>query len=199
MRVRTLVLALALTGLSAAPAVLSAQMPRPRNHTENWAREHRVAAADGGEAAGCRMCHTSQSFCASCHDGASRPTFHATNYLTRHAEDAFTRETDCVSCHQTQAFCVQCHRNVGAARTGAPNAAFHDAQSDWLVVHGRAARRSIESCASCHAQTDCVKCHSPSGYARVNPHPAGLDLAQLRSSNATLCRRCHASGPPSAP
>ena len=199
MRVRTLVLALALTGLCAAPSVLSAQMPRPRNHTENWAREHRVAAADGGEQAGCRMCHTSQSFCVSCHDGASRPTFHSTNYVTRHAEDAFTRETDCASCHQTQAFCVQCHRTQGAARTGAPRAAYHDAQSDWLIVHGRVARRSIETCTSCHQQVDCLKCHSPNGYARVNPHPAGLDLGRLESSNAALCRRCHISGPPRTP
>lgn len=198
MRVRTLVLALALTGLSAAPSVLSAQMPRPRNHTDNWPREHRVAAADGGEAAMCTTCHT-RSFCVSCHDGAQRPTFHATNYVTRHAEDSFTRETDCASCHQAQAFCVRCHQNTGAARTGAPNAAFHDAQPEWTALHGRVARRSIETCASCHQQVDCLKCHSATGYARVRPHPAGLDLDRLESSNAALCRRCHVSGPPSAP
>jgi len=198
MRVRTLVLALALTGLSAAPAVLSAQMPKPRTHTETWAREHGQAAADGGERAMCTTCHT-QSYCATCHDAAATPTFHQTNYVARHAEDAFTRETDCASCHQTQAFCVSCHRNVGAARTGAPNAAFHDNRSDWMLVHSRAARRSIETCASCHRQEDCLKCHSASGFARVQPHPAGLDLNHIQSKNPRVCRLCHTGGPPPVP
>jgi hypothetical protein len=199
MRSSTLVSILALAGLSSAPSPLSAQMPRPGNHTSNWAREHRVAAADGGEQAGCRMCHASVTFCTNCHDAASRPTFHARNYVARHAEDAFTRQTDCASCHQTQAFCVRCHRDVGAARTGASGAAYHDAGPNWDVLHARVARRSIESCAGCHAQVDCLKCHSETGYARMSPHPAGLDLARLRSSNAALCRRCHVSGPPTAP
>jgi hypothetical protein len=198
MRVRTLVLALALTGLSAAPAVLSAQMPKPRTHTETWAREHGQAAADGGERAMCTTCHT-QSFCATCHDAASTPTFHQTDYVARHAEDAFTRETDCASCHQTQAFCVSCHRTVGAARTGAPNAVFHDNRSDWMLVHSRAARRSIETCASCHRQEDCLKCHSASGFARIQPHPAGLDLNHIRSKNPGVCLLCHPGGPPPTP
>ena len=185
MRTRTLVLALALTGL-AAPAALRAQMPRPASHTATWVRSHGPAAADEQM---CRMCHTQTSFCTTCHDGANRPTFHSTNYVTRHGEDALTRETDCASCHQ----------GVGAARTGAPRAAYHDAQADWMLIHGRVARRSIETCGSCHRQTDCTKCHSPTGYARINPHPAGLDLERLRTANATVCQRCHLAGPPSAP
>ena len=198
MRLRTLVLALALTGLSAAPAVLSAQMPKPRTHTETWAREHGQSAADGGERAMCTTCHT-QSFCATCHDAAATPTFHQTNYVARHAEDAFTRETDCASCHQSQAFCVSCHRSVGAARTGAPNAAFHDNRADWMLVHSRAARRSIETCASCHRQEDCLKCHNTRTIAAVRPHPAGMDLTHLQSKNPGVCRVCHAGGPPPVP
>jgi len=196
MRTRTLVLALALTGLAAAPAALRAQMPRPASHTATWVRSHGPAAADEQM---CRMCHTQTSFCTTCHDGASRPTFHSTNYVQRHGEDALTRETDCASCHQAQAFCVSCHQGVGAARTGAPRAAYHDAQSDWMLIHGRVARRSIETCSSCHRQVDCTKCHSPTGYARINPHPAGLDLERLRTANAAVCQRCHITGPPSAP
>lgn len=198
MRLRTLVLALALTGLSAAPAVLTAQMPKPTTHTETWAREHGQTAADGGARAMCTTCHT-QSFCATCHDAATTPSFHQTDYVARHAEDAFTRETDCASCHQAQAFCVSCHRNVGAARTGAPNAAFHDNRADWMLVHSRAARRSIETCASCHRQEDCLKCHSAAGYARIQPHPAGMDLSRFQSKNPGVCRLCHTGGPPPVP
>lgn len=195
MRARTLVLALTFSGLL-APAPLRAQMPRPASHTATWARSHGPAAADEQM---CRMCHTQPSFCATCHDGAARPTFHATNYVARHGEDALTRETDCASCHQASAFCVTCHQAQGAARSGAPRAAYHDGQADWMLIHGRVARRSLETCQSCHRQTDCLKCHTPNGYARVNPHPAGLDLQRLRSANAVVCQRCHIPGPPGAP
>jgi hypothetical protein len=87
----------------------------------------------------------------------------------------------------------------GAARTGAPNAAFHDNRSDWMLVHSRAARRSIETCASCHRQEDCLKCHSASGFARIQPHPAGLDLNHIRSKNPGVCLLCHPGGPPPTP
>jgi hypothetical protein len=170
---------------------------RPQGHTPTFARDHRLVAASGADAA-CRTCHT-QAYCSTCHDGARRPTFHQTDYVQRHAADAYTRETDCVSCHQPQAFCAQCHRAVGTAQTGAPNAAFHDRQADWSLTHGRVARRSIETCASCHRQTDCLKCHSGNGYAQINPHPAGLDLSRLQSKNAATCRICHTAGVPTPP
>ena len=169
---------------------------RPASHTPTWAREHREMAAAGAQA--CRSCHT-QSFCSTCHDGAARPTFHQTDYVVRHGQDAFNRETDCVSCHQPQAFCVSCHQTTGRARTGGTAAAYHNDQPQWVLVHGRLARRSIETCQSCHRQTDCLKCHSPAGYAKVNPHPAGLDLGRLQTKNPSLCRVCHTTGTPPLP
>jgi len=170
---------------------------RPTTHTPTFARDHRLEAATGADAA-CRTCHT-QAYCSTCHDGARTPTFHQTDYVQRHAADAFTRETDCASCHQTQAFCVQCHRSVGAAQTGGTAAAFHDRQPNWSLTHGSVARRSIETCISCHRQEDCLKCHSTSGYARVNPHPAGLDLARMQSKNRATCLICHTAGAPARP
>ena len=170
---------------------------RPPSHTPTWPREHRLAAAAGADAT-CRTCHT-QSFCSTCHDAARTPTFHQTDYVQRHASDAYNRESDCASCHQAQAFCVQCHRSVGAAQTGGNAAAFHDRSPDWSLTHGRVARRSIEVCASCHRQNDCLKCHSASGYARVNPHPAGLDLARMQSKNRATCLICHTAGIPTQP
>jgi hypothetical protein len=169
---------------------------RPANHLPTWTQTHREVAS--GSDATCRTCHT-QSFCSTCHDGARRPTFHQADYVARHSQDAYVRTTDCAACHQAQAFCVQCHRTLGAARTGAPNAAFHDRQTDWTLTHGRAARRSIETCASCHRQEDCLKCHSTSGFASVNPHPAGLDLRRLQSKNPGTCRICHTAGTPTIP
>jgi len=170
---------------------------QPPSHIPTWAREHRLAAAAGADGT-CRTCHT-QSFCSTCHDGARTATFHQNDYVQRHAADAFTRESDCASCHQTQAFCVQCHRSVGAAQTGGTAAAFHDRSADWSLTHGRVARRSIEVCTSCHRQNDCLKCHSASGFARVNPHPAGLDLRRMQSKNPGTCQICHTTGVPAIP
>lgn len=166
---------------------------RPRSHTAGFAREHRAEAA-GGERA-CSSCHT-QSYCASCHDGSATPGFHPTDYVQRHAEDAATRETDCASCHQTQAFCVSCHRATGQARTGAETGgSYHDAQPMWVFGHGPAARRAIETCASCHRQGDCLKCHSASAGWRVRPHGRGFD-DDARAANGAVCRRCHVAGIP---
>jgi hypothetical protein len=174
---------------------------RPESHTPTFARDHRIVAASNADAS-CRTCHT-QAYCSTCHDGARTPTFHQTDYVQRHAADAFTRETDCASCHQTQAFCVQCHRSVGTAAAGRFNVGdftqFHDKRADWSISHGRVARRSIETCASCHRQSDCVACHAENGYARINPHPAGLDLSRMQDKNRATCLICHTAGAPTPP
>ncbi len=171
---------------------------RPASHTPTFARDHRIVAASNADAS-CRTCHT-QSFCSTCHDGARTPTFHQTDWVDRHAPAALNRESDCASCHQAQAFCMQCHRSVGIAAAGRFSTSnftqFHDKRADWAVSHGRVARRSIETCASCHKQSDCVACHASNGYARVNPHPAGLDLARMQSKNRATCLICHTTGAP---
>jgi hypothetical protein len=57
--------------------------------------------------------------------------------------------------------------------------------------HGRAARRDILACASCHEQgpaTNCIRCHKVGAYGG-NPHPNGWRSA--RSVDEEMCRYCH--------
>jgi hypothetical protein len=162
---------------------------RPPDHGPDHRLRHRVPAA-GGDAT-CSRCHA-PSFCASCHDAASSPTFHGLNFVQRHAENAYTRENDCAACHQVQAFCRNCHRTVGqTSGSGAPNAQkFHDNQPYWTLGHAAIARRSIETCATCHQQTDCLKCHSAIRGWGVNPHGPGFD-PRMADKNSQTCRLCH--------
>ncbi len=176
-----------------AAAGVFVRAARPADHVAGFALRHREAAAAGERT--CASCHA-QRFCASCHDAAGTPVFHARNYVARHGADAFATQAECATCHQPQAFCVSCHRETGrASQTGAPAGAYHDRQPRWrLGAHGAAARRSIESCASCHRQNDCLQCHSARGGQGVSPHGPGFDPS-LASKNRQLCLRCHVNVP----
>lgn len=165
---------------------------RPPDHVPGFSRRHAAVAA-GGDAT-CQRCHA-PSFCASCHDAASAPGFHPPNFVQRHAQSAFTAETECASCHQTETFCRDCHRQSGRMAAGA-RGAYHDRESLWVFAHGAVARRSIETCASCHRQVDCLQCHSASTGWKVNPHGRGFDAAGMESRNPGMCRRCHVTGTP---
>jgi hypothetical protein len=78
---------------------------------------------------------------------------------------------------------------------GRPGLEFHDAEPLWLLRHGQAARQSLESCAGCHAQKDCVRCHSDFGAFGVNPHREGFDAERAASRNARVCLECHFKNP----
>jgi hypothetical protein len=58
--------------------------------------------------------------------------------------------------------------------------------------HGRAARRRIIECASCHDQgpaTNCIRCHRVGQYGG-SPHPPGWHSSQSRESTE-MCQFCH--------
>ena len=176
----------------AAPGVELAAATRPPDHGAGFAVSHRTAASPGETS--CASCHA-QSFCATCHDGASSPAFHRRNFVERHGNESFGNSGECASCHQPQAFCVNCHVETGRARTGAVAGRYHDAQPAWTFGHGAVARRSIESCAACHREADCLQCHSSSQGWGVNPHGPGFNPG-IEKRNMAMCTRCHLNGPP---
>jgi len=167
---------------------------RPADHLPNMLLTHQVLAAGGTER--CATCHR-PSYCASCHDAARAPSFHGPDFVQRHAQQAYAAEAECASCHQTQTFCRSCHIALGRANTSAPvgQGKYHDNQPGWLFGHGAVARRSIETCASCHSQDFCVRCHSATSGWHINPHGPGFDPS-VQGKNPAMCLICHTTGVP---
>lgn len=161
-------------------------------HPADFARRHGNAAATN--ARGCAQCH-SQSRCASCHAASDSRAFHPRNFSERHAASAFANGGECQSCHRSETFCRACHAGAGVATKGRMSAAYHDAQGGWLLSHGQAARKGLESCVACHAQADCMRCHSASSGWGVSPHRAGFTGERTASRSAASCRLCHSGNP----
>jgi hypothetical protein len=157
----------------------------------------------------CTACHD-QSECVACHQGVIKPMeFHPGNYVLTHVVEARRGKPDCSACHRAQSFCVACHERSGIGTRGDtqynpvdPARAFHP--PGWASMgagpnlHAREARRTITSCASCHREDECLKCHSAQpGAPRISPHPAGWrGSAQCRAldrGNRRMCLRCHTS------
>ena len=166
---------------------------KPADHLPDQLLRHRVVAAGG--TGSCNVCHR-PAYCVSCHDAAKAPGFHGPDFVSRHAQQAYAAEAECASCHQTQVFCRSCHRSLGESNTGAPIGKFHDKQPGWLFGHGGVARRAIETCAGCHEQSFCLKCHSAVGGQGVNPHGNHFDPS-VQGKNMATCRLCHGSSVPS--
>ena len=124
-----------------------------------------------------------------------RAGYHPANFLERHASAAYNRNMECANCHETTRFCRACHEQRGMGTVGRLQPGFHDAQPLWLLNHGKPARQGLESCASCHKQTDCMQCHSDLGSFRVSPHGPGFDAKRVQQRNARLCFACHLSDP----
>jgi hypothetical protein len=126
---------------------------------------------------------------------------HPNDFLTLHGEISRRNLTRCTSCHTTQSFCTECHSRLGISPMSAPivsaRARFHPPADVWVrgpVLHGRAARRSMNDCVSCHAERDCVTCHGALGVGGgVSPHPPGFvdECRQFLEANARACRSCH--------
>ena len=174
------------------PGKLNITRVARRVHAADMARTHGTRAAVNRSE--CAQCHTPQQ-CAACHAGADSKAFHDANYSERHAADVFAGTRRCQSCHSTETFCKTCHAGTGIAASSRMSAAFHNGQPMWVLTHGQAARLGLESCASCHAQTDCMRCHSAAGGWGVNPHRSGFDGSRAASRSAASCRQCHIGNP----
>ena len=132
----------------------------------------------GTNAVSCEACHGSGSE----HFGAGPiPQFAGTT-------------KDCAKCHNAQVFCRGCHVQTGLASSGRLDAAYHTAQPQWLLQHGRAARQGLQSCTTCHTQKDCMQCHSQAGWG-VSPHGPDFDAKAMSKRAKSQCFRCHITDP----
>jgi hypothetical protein len=175
-------------------------------HGPGFAQHHEQQARQVG--ATCTACHD-RSECVECHQGVVKPMdFHPGNYLLTHAVDARRGRPDCNACHRYESFCVGCHERSGLGTRGVskfdsndPNHLFHPA--GWATagvgpnLHAQQARRNVTSCASCHREEDCLKCHTaePGNTVRASPHPNGwrgsLRCRAMDRANRRMCLRCH--------
>ncbi len=174
-------------------------------HGPGWDRGHAAAAL--ATTVQCQACHTAES-CDDCHDVTQglrveirqaeqvhRDFIHPADFLTRHAMEASSEPARCLSCHRTET-CDSCHlaRGVSAGRLGADNPhppGWMGPDSADARHHGRAARRELLSCASCHDQgpmTNCIDCHRVGGPGG-NPHPEGWRSS--RTPSEVMCAYCH--------
>ena len=120
--------------------------------------------------------------------------YHPTGFLASHPAQAYGRASSCSDCHNTQSFCQDCHRQAGVVSSGRLQGGFHDAKQAFTLNHGQAARQSLESCVSCHAERDCLACHSSTRGRGFSPHGPGFDGDRLKRKNPGLCVACHAAG-----
>lgn len=170
-------------GVELAPGQIAAI-----GHDETFYDRHGTAAALG--VPDCAACHTERQ-CIDCHDGVERPGFHPLDFVVRHAAEAFAERTECAACHSREAFCRDCHVAAGVAAQARSNAAFHDAQPDWLLAHGQAARQNLDACVACHQERSCLRCHSARTGWRVSPHGPDFDPAHVADKSTQSCAICH--------
>jgi hypothetical protein len=170
---------------------------RPPSHCPNFRTTHGPAASsDPGSCAACH--HRGQ--CLDCHrasPASENPGYHPANFIERHPAAAYARETSCAECHNPGSFCQTCHESAGLVSSRAIlGAGFHDAQRAFVLGHGAAARMSLESCVSCHTESDCLVCHSAQGGRSFNPHGPGFDAERLREKAPQMCTVCHGNAIP---
>ena len=167
----------------------------PASHGASFADRHAALASAG--TASCSSCHI-RSDCLECHrtTAANAPGYHPAGFLSRHPAAAYARETSCSDCHSQRSFCASCHQQSGLVSTRSLRTGYHDANRFFSAGHGGAARQSLESCVSCHAERDCLPCHSAVGARRYNPHGPGFDAERLRRKNIQMCTVCHGTSVP---
>jgi hypothetical protein len=200
----------AIQGLPSDPAVAdyvaSKTWPAPASHTPFFRADHRALAASA--TASCETCHVLEQQCQSCHSGSASlergrsvqerrgdDLYHPANFVQQHAAAAFNQETECASCHNPEVFCRNCHTGLGRGTDGRTTTGFHNQDPDFALGHGQPARQGLESCAACHAQQDCLQCHSAKAGRRINPHGPDFDPEQLSSKNRQMCLICHFTVP----
>ena len=174
---------------------------RPASHGADFSETH--ASIASARPATCAACHARPE-CLDCHQpspGDASPGYHRVGFLASHPVQAYQREASCSDCHNPGQFCSSCHQSAGLTDVDLPlDAGYHDAKRFFAAGHGQAARQSLESCVSCHVETDCTSCHATStlGGRNFNPHGPGFDARRLRTRNPQMCTVCHGASIPGA-
>ena len=169
---------------------------RPASHGVDFSEIHGPPANARPES--CNGCHVRPQ-CLDCHrsnPADATPGYHSAGFLSRHPSAAYSRETSCNDCHNTGQFCADCHVKAGLSAGPQLGRGYHDAKQFFLLGHGQAARQNLESCVACHAERDCLTCHSALGGRRFNPHGPGFDPATLKRKNSQVCTVCHGAAIP---
>lgn len=167
----------------------------PASHVDGFAEAHGAQAV--ANPTQCGACHIRPD-CQACHRPAAGagPGYHGDGFLARHPAAAYARHTACTDCHNAGSFCSTCHQRAGLVAPGPLRSGYHDAREFFIVGHGQAARQSLESCVTCHAERDCQSCHSALGGRRFDPHGPGFDAGRLRRKNPEMCTACHGAAIP---
>jgi hypothetical protein len=177
---------------STAPGVRVKERPPDSHSSMFFLKTHSTLAASDPKQ--CATCHV-ESFCVSCHDGPSTGGYHPAGFVAKHAAAAWGRDVECANCHNVTVFCRACHQESGLTAHGRLGPGYHDSEPLWLLRHGQAAREGLESCTSCHKQTDCTQCHSVLGAFKVSPHGRDFDAARAYQQNPRACSFCHIGNP----
>jgi hypothetical protein len=168
----------------------------PASHTTAFREGHGNEASAAQRS--CSTCHVRQD-CLACHraENGRASDYHPVTFIARHPAAAYARQVNCSDCHNTQQFCASCHRQAGLGGGNTlTGAQYHDGKAAFFVGHGQAARQSLESCVSCHAERDCTACHSAQGGRRFSPHGPGFDAERMRKRNPEMCVACHGRAVP---
>lgn len=175
---------------------VGAQLTRTPPTSHSWDFRDRHGSDASARSKGCETCHVRET-CLTCHrpDAAGAGDYHPAGFLSRHPASAWSREANCSDCHNPGQFCQDCHKQAGLVAGkfgGIGGRGYHDALPAFLVGHGQAARQGLESCASCHVERDCTRCHAARGIGfGFNPHGPGFNADRLKKKNPTLCIACH--------
>lgn len=174
------------------------------NHDGDWLHGHRTLAGRAGK--NCGECHT-QSYCLDCHQGGGInadlttdtfgrdfvPKSHRSDFVNLHPIKALDNPQSCYRCHDTK-YCSACHDRFpkGSMRIKSHLPQGSTQMYMWSNQHSTEARRNLQSCQACHPDGDvCLRCHSATAGARINPHPRNFQGGNISSRTNKTCRRCH--------
>lgn len=99
----------------------------------------------------------------------------------------------CISCHAERQIdsskCASCHvgGSQNATRTGVASSFSVTHGPNWKQMHGTG---DLSTCISCHAQSECARCHGP-----LVPHDRYIvkthGIAAVKPGGAEKCATCH--------